>query len=51
MSHYMKMQISDFLHALETGGKPAVTGQDGRRVVELFDAIYRSNRENRPVKI
>jgi UDP-N-acetyl-2-amino-2-deoxyglucuronate dehydrogenase len=47
---YMQFQIEDFLHALENGTEPAVTGIDGRRTVELFTAIYRSSRENRPVK-
>jgi predicted dehydrogenase len=30
---------------------PLVTGADGRAVVELFTAIYRSNREGRPVTL
>ncbi len=47
---YMERQIEDFLNALETGGKPLVTGEDGRRTVELFTAIYRSQRDNKPVK-
>lgn len=50
-TYFMKLQIADFLEALETGREPAVTGHDGRKVVELFDAIYRSQRENRPVKL
>jgi len=49
--HFMKLQIADFLEALDTGRSPAVTGEDGRRVVELFQAVYRSARENRPVKL
>jgi predicted dehydrogenase len=28
-----------------------VTGEDGKAVVELFTAIYRSNREGRPVRL
>jgi UDP-N-acetyl-2-amino-2-deoxyglucuronate dehydrogenase len=51
MTYYMKLQITDFLDALDKGTNPAVTGEDGRKVVELFNAIYRSTRENRPVKI
>lgn len=47
---YMERQIEDFLNALDTGGKPLVTGEDGRRTVELFTAIYRSTRDNLPVK-
>jgi UDP-N-acetyl-2-amino-2-deoxyglucuronate dehydrogenase len=51
MVHYMKVQIEDFLNAIKNGSAPRVTGMDGRKVVELFDAIYRSTRENKPVKI
>lgn len=47
---YMERQIEDFLDALENDREPLVTGYDGRRTVELFTAIYRSTRENRPVK-
>ncbi len=50
MVYYMKRQIEDFLDALDTGREPLVTGKDGRRVVELFSAIYRSTRDNAPVK-
>jgi UDP-N-acetyl-2-amino-2-deoxyglucuronate dehydrogenase len=47
---FMQLQIEDFLNALRDGREPAVTGEDGRRTVELFTAIYRSSRENLPVK-
>ena len=48
--YYMEQQIIDFINALESGTKPSVTGEDGRRTVELFCAIYRSNRYNVPVR-
>jgi UDP-N-acetyl-2-amino-2-deoxyglucuronate dehydrogenase len=48
--YYMEKQIEDFLHALKTGREPLVSGADGRRTVELFTAIYRSARDNKPVK-
>jgi len=47
---YMEKQITDFIDALENGREPLVTGEDGRRTVELFTAIYRSTRDNTPVK-
>lgn len=47
---YFQYQIEDYLHNLETGSEPSVTGADGRRTVELFTAIYRSTRDNQPVK-
>ncbi|MDR1780520.1 MAG: Gfo/Idh/MocA family oxidoreductase [Tannerella sp.] len=49
--YYMERQIEDFLHALDTGGEPLITGEMGRKTVELFTAIYRSTRENRTVKV
>jgi predicted dehydrogenase len=47
---YMQYQIEDFLKALETGREPLVTGEMGRKTVELFTGIYRSSRDNAPVK-
>jgi predicted dehydrogenase len=44
-------QISDFLHALDTGGEPRVDGREGRRAVELIRAIYRSARSGKPVSL
>ncbi|MDX9958744.1 MAG: Gfo/Idh/MocA family oxidoreductase, partial [Spirochaetia bacterium] len=34
--------IGDFIHAIETGGKPLVGGESGRAAVELITAIYES---------
>lgn len=51
MVFYMERQIEDFLDAIKTGSEPLVTGEDGRRTVELFTAIYRSTRDNKPVKL
>jgi len=50
MVYYMERQIEDFLRAIENNTEPLVTGEDGRRTVELFTAIYRSTRDNQPVK-
>jgi predicted dehydrogenase len=49
-THYHALQIQDFLRAILDGRPPLVTGEEGRIVVEMFTAIYRSNRERRPVK-
>lgn len=48
--YYMEKQIDDFLQAIKNNTPPMVTGEDGRKTVELFTAIYRSTRDNRPVK-
>ena len=48
--YYMERQIEDFLQALDEGREPLVDGAAGRRTVELFTAIYRSTRDQAPVK-
>jgi UDP-N-acetyl-2-amino-2-deoxyglucuronate dehydrogenase len=50
-THYHALQIRDFLTAIREGRSPLVTGEDGRAVVELFTAIYRSNQECRPISL
>ncbi|GAB1452549.1 Gfo/Idh/MocA family oxidoreductase [Draconibacterium sp.] len=50
MVFYMERQIEDFLNAIQTNTQPLVGGEDGRRTVELFTAIYRSTRDNKPIK-
>src|SRR5512143_56239 len=48
--HYHRLQIRDFLQAILEGREPLVTGAEGRKTVEIFTAIYRSQRDRRPVK-
>jgi len=48
--YYHKLQIQDFLQAILEDRAPLVTGEEGRKTVELFTAIYRSQRDRRPVK-
>ncbi len=48
--YYMERQIEDFVKAIEKNLEPMVNGLSGRRTVELFTAIYRSTRENMPIK-
>jgi predicted dehydrogenase len=50
MVYFMERQIEDFLQAIENNTEPLVTGEDGRRTVELFTAIYRSTRDNKLVR-
>jgi predicted dehydrogenase len=49
-SYYHELQLEDFLQAILEGRPPLVTGEEGRKTVELFTAIYRSNRDRRPVR-
>ena len=50
MEYYMKLQNEDFADAILNDRQPLVSGEDGRITVEIFTAIYRSTRDNRPVK-
>ena len=49
-AHYHAVQIAEFLQAVLDGRPPLVTGEDGRRVVEVFTAVYRSQKERAPVR-
>jgi predicted dehydrogenase len=48
--HFFTLQAADFAAAIRTGDIPLVDGREGRKAVALFEAIYRSGREGRPVK-
>jgi UDP-N-acetyl-2-amino-2-deoxyglucuronate dehydrogenase len=51
MSHYTAIQVADFVQAICDDRAPKVPGEEGRRAVDLFDAIYRAGRERRPVRL
>ena len=44
-------QFQDFIAAIRERRPPLVNGREGRRSVELVEAIYRSARANAPVKL
>ncbi len=44
-------QLTDFVHAIETGTAPAVDGREGRKAVEIILAIYRSAQTGRTVEL
>ena len=48
--YYHQLQIDDFLCAILDGRDSLITGDDGRRTVELFTAIYRSQRDKKPIR-
>lgn len=48
--YYIERQIEDFLAAIKEDTNPLVTGEEGRKTVELFTAIYRSQRDQKPIK-
>ncbi|MDD2504326.1 MAG: Gfo/Idh/MocA family oxidoreductase [Clostridia bacterium] len=43
--------IDDVLRAIETGGKPLISGDDGRRAVEMITAIYKASILNKEVNL
>jgi UDP-N-acetyl-2-amino-2-deoxyglucuronate dehydrogenase len=49
MEHFHELQITDFLEAIRDDRAPMVDGHQGRRVVEIITAVYRSQRDRRPV--
>ena len=44
-------QLDNMLTALETDTEPAITGEDGRRTIELITAIYKAGAARRPVTL
>jgi predicted dehydrogenase len=51
VQHYHALQIQDFLRAIGEERKPAVTAEEGRAVVEMFTAVYRSSQAKAPLHI
>ncbi len=50
MTYYHQLQIEDFIQAILDDRQPLVSGVDARRAVELFTGIYRSQRDNQPIR-
>lgn len=50
MEYYHSLQVEDFIEALIDGRKPMMTGEEGRVTVEIFTAIYRSQRDGKTIK-
>jgi predicted dehydrogenase len=48
--HYHLLQDQDFLRAILKDRTPLVSGEEGRKTVELFTALYRSQRDGRPAR-
>ena len=46
-----RAQIEDFADAIRHNRQPAIPGREGRRAVELINAIYESSRTNSIVKL
>jgi len=48
--YFHQLQVQEFLQAVQADREPRVTGVEGRKTVELFTAIYRSQRDGKPVR-
>lgn len=44
-------QLADFVNAIQNGGKPLVDGKEGRKAVELIQAIYASNASGKVIHL
>jgi predicted dehydrogenase len=44
-------QLKDFLKAIDSGREPLVTGEEGRKSVEIILAIYKAAKTGKPVKL
>jgi predicted dehydrogenase len=50
LTYYHVRQIEDFLNAVIEDREPLVSGEEGRKGVALFEAIYESQRTGQPIK-
>jgi predicted dehydrogenase len=50
MEYYHQLQVGEFLRAVIDSHEPLVTGEEGRKTVEIFTALYRSQRGRKPIK-
>ena len=48
-THFHYVQLKDFVDALREGRRPLISLEDARQTVELFTAIYRSQRDRKPI--
>jgi len=44
-------QLADFVRAIASGSAPLVDGREGRKAVEVIQAVYRSAETGRPVEL
>ena len=44
-------QLENVLYSLETGVNPAITGEDGRRTIEIITAIYKAGSTRKTVSL
>jgi UDP-N-acetyl-2-amino-2-deoxyglucuronate dehydrogenase len=47
---FHKLQVQDFVQALEDGTEPAITGKDALKSLRILLAVYESSRTGQPVR-
>lgn len=47
---FHKLQVQDFVQALENGTEPAITGKDALKSLRILLAVYESSRTGEPVR-
>jgi predicted dehydrogenase len=47
----MVAELDDFAAAILEGRRPSITVEDGRKVLEVLDAVIQSGRTERPVTL
>ncbi len=50
IDYYYRVQMADFLQAVMAGRESSIPGVEGRKTVEIFEALYRSQRDRVPIK-
>lgn len=50
VEYYHQLQMSDFLKAVMEGHDSSIPGEEGRKTVEIFEALYRSQRDRKPIR-
>lgn len=50
MIYFHMKQDEDFVNAIRERKSPLIDGKEGRKTVEIFTAVYRSERDSLPVK-
>jgi predicted dehydrogenase len=51
MTYYHVLQDCDFVQAVLADRPPLVPGAEGRKLVQLIQAIYRSQQEHAPIRV
>ena len=50
MTYFHHLQIEDFIKSILEDHDPMITGEEARKSVEIFTAVYRSQRDRIPIK-